>query len=108
MGEADEKVAAYVTDRFRSAHSGSRAGGLRHLATCPGLRVTRAYGRDGTYGCDTGCEYATFEAEFTCPHHEGGPFTWTFGTFGELAWIIEEIDNPWNAVNDEKAEAGES
>jgi hypothetical protein len=44
---------------------------------------------NGAHGCDTGCDYARFEAVIVCPHGQREEFEW--GQFGEIADILEEM-----------------
>lgn len=86
---ADALVARYILREFRSGgpHGDETAD---HLAGCPEAVVTSPDASDGTYGCDTGCSYVTFEALIACPHVTA-PYEHSFGEFGELAWILEDI-----------------
>ncbi len=61
-----------------------------HLKACTDISATDTEGRDGSYGCNTGCDYVTFEATITCPHGERGDFEW--GDFGSMDTIIEELE----------------
>ena len=81
---ADEKVAAYVLTKYRL--DGRNA----HLRGCRNVKVEYVVGSDGTYGCDTGCEYVSFEANLSCPHDETeNGYEW--GTFGEMSYLLEAI-----------------
>ena len=84
MTEADKKVLALVTRYARQD-----ADNL-HLRECPQLSVAYPRAWDGEYGCDTGCEYARLEAILTCPHGETENFE--YGTFGEIAWLLEDLE----------------
>lgn len=53
---------------------------------------------NGSYGCDTGCDYARFEAVITCPHGEREQFEW--GDFGEIGRILEEFEEESDADRD--------
>lgn len=83
MTDADDRLRRYVLAHFREDNP-------EHKAACPDVRVMDADARGGTYGCDTGCEYATFDATIECPHE--APEEYTFGQFGELYEIIGEMD----------------
>lgn len=83
---ANELVARYIIDHYRQEPS--RRG--EHLVSCPDITVEDADARNGSYGCDTGCEYVRFEAVLTCPH--GERVEHEFGEFGELAWILEDLE----------------
>ena len=89
--DADQKVERLVLARFLEDEEGAAdytvAG---HLVKCPSLRVWDAEGRDGSYGCDTGCEYVTLEADLVCGH-EGFEYTYTYGTFGDLDSLLEDL-----------------
>jgi hypothetical protein len=80
----DDLVNRYVLRDYRYAHS------YEHLATCPDTVVTDADLRNGTYGCETGCEYARLDAALTCPH--GVTAEHRYGTFGDVGVILTEID----------------
>ncbi len=83
--DADARVSAWVAEQYR-ADGMSNA----HLRTCPDLAVTYE-GRDGVWGCDTGCEYWRFEATMTCPHGEREEYE--YGDFGTLADILDDLLN---------------
>lgn len=94
MTDADDLVNRYVLRWFREESMGH----LPHLRECPDLTVTNADARDGSYGCETGCDYVRFEAVITCPHGEREEVEW--GQFGELASILEDLER---LENEEKA-----
>lgn len=83
--DADELVRRYVRRKFQSECEFDH----RHLAACPEMQIVVDDAHDGTYGCDTGCEYVRFEATISCPHSD--PVEYEFGEFGELSWMIEEM-----------------
>lgn len=83
MSDADELVRQFIARRFRSD------GRNRHLRSCPDLTFEDVDAYDGLYGCDTGCEFARFEAVVSCPHGESESFEW--GDFGTMDWIIEAM-----------------
>lgn len=80
---ADAKVTMWVTGMYRS--KGSNV----HLRNCPDLTLSYE-GYDGTYGCDTGCEYLRLECEASCPHGEREEYE--YGDFGELSYLLEDIE----------------
>jgi hypothetical protein len=80
---SDALLRSYVLRRYREERS-------THLASCPSTRVTEFDASDGSYGCDTGCEYVRLEATIACVHGAAEEFTW--GTFGELAYLIEDVE----------------
>lgn len=81
--ETDKAVCAWVLDMHQDD------GQNEHLKRCPTRRVAEAGARDGTYGCDTGCEYVRLEATITCDDGETEDFT--YGDFGDLAWLLEDF-----------------
>lgn len=88
---ADDLVAQFVLRDFRAGVGRSSSADEMHLASCADARAAHMEGEDGTYGCDTGCEYATLTAEITCPH--GRRAEHEYGDFGEIADIIAEIQH---------------
>lgn len=86
--DADERVRRLILRRYRSAADGVAF--PDHLQRCPEVYVDQADARDGSYGCDTGCEYVRFEATIRCPHGGSSQFDW--GDFGELTDMLEEMD----------------
>lgn len=89
---ANERVAGWVLQQYRAdckMRTSVARPELTHLATCSDVIVTPIEAYDGLYGCDTGCEYARLEVVISCPHGEREEFD--YGTFGELADILEEI-----------------
>lgn len=85
---ANELVNRYALTQYQLDHRESSFREPTHLATCPDASAN-ASGRDGVYGCETGCEYVRFTATISCPHGETEKYT--FGEFGELASIIEGL-----------------
>jgi hypothetical protein len=90
----DDLVREMVLARLRS-NGGS--GGIfdrdeiaQHMTACPDVTVKDFVASDGTYGCETGCEYARLEAVLSCPHHENVEYE--YGEWGELADMIEEME----------------
>lgn len=90
---ANRLVAAWILREFRSD------GDDAHLRACPEAAVAEGEAFDSQYGCDTGCEYARWEAVITCPHGVRAEFE--YGEFGELAYIIEELEK-----DDDRERAG--
>jgi hypothetical protein len=80
---ADDLLRNHVIAKYRESYN-------NHLAQCIGLTVAELDANDSTYGCDTGCEYVRLESVLTCPHGERVDYDW--GDFGELAWLIEELE----------------
>ena len=89
---ADERVKRWILGEFREAFADAWRvrESLRHLAACDGAEAADVTGGDGSYGCETGCEYVRLEAVITCPH--GRREEWTWGEFGELADILEGLE----------------
>ncbi|WP_433364128.1 hypothetical protein [Streptosporangium sp. CA-115845] len=84
--DADERVARFILATYRKPGEADN----EHLAACPEAHVEDPDAYNGTYGCDTGCDYARFEAIIACPHGERADFNW--GDFGDVASILEELD----------------
>ena len=88
---SDELLADFVLRRYRHENGVPPRGRdmqPSHLATCPSTCVVDLDARNGTYGCDTGCEYYRLEATLHCDHEETD---FEFGDFGELADLIEDL-----------------
>lgn len=83
MTDADDLVNRYVLWWFRNDSTGH----LPHLVDCPDAVVRDTKAWDGSYGCETGCDYVRFEAVVSCPHGSSELVEW--GQFGELASILE-------------------
>lgn len=78
----EEAVRGWVMSMYRQKFPD------HHLSTCPQAQVSfEAY--DGTYGCDTGCEYARLEATISCEHDT--TFDYEYGEFGELAELLRDL-----------------
>lgn len=86
MAERNERVEAlvrgWVLREFRDDTTG-------HLSTCPLASLEEYDADDGSYGCDTGCEYVRVSATAVCPHGEREE--WQHGEFGELSMVIEDL-----------------
>lgn len=90
--EGDQRVAEWLIGRFRTGDlKGQPFGGgdIDHLRVCHLLDV-EFEGTNGSYNCDTGCEYARLEATIRCPHTSGSVDV-EYGEFGELADLMEDI-----------------
>lgn len=85
MKSADELLAAVVLQKYRE----DREGRDDHLASCPETVARDVSGENGTYGCDTGCEYYKLTATLKCPHEE---LDWEYGDFGDIAGLIEDME----------------
>lgn len=83
---ANELLERFIIKEFRSEHPGE------HLGECPELAVADLDARDGSYGCDTGCEYLQLQASLTCPHAAHSAVAFTYGEFGDMAGLIEELE----------------
>ncbi|MDH2424782.1 hypothetical protein [Sphaerisporangium sp. TRM90804] len=82
--DIDALVTRFVLNQYREE------GTNEHLKACPDITTENAEGSDGSYGCDTGCDYVQFEATITCPHGERDGFEW--GDFGDMASILERLE----------------
>jgi hypothetical protein len=84
---ANEKVARYILEQFKDEPGDDPA--AQHLAACDTACVTEPDATNGTYGCDTGCDYTRFEAVIACDH--GRRYEFEYGEFGMLSDILWEI-----------------
>jgi hypothetical protein len=102
--DADHKVAAWAAGALRAwgghldshpslsvEHTAGQRQRSDHLRRCPTLRVVSFGGSDGTYGCDTGCEYLRIEGQVVCDHDAEGAEFWV-GEFGELVDFLADLD----------------
>lgn len=80
---ADERVNGWLLAAYRTDSDDA------HLADCPDATILHTEGADGLYGCDTGCEYVRLTCTVSCPH--GHQQDYTYGAFGELAAILEDV-----------------
>ena len=98
--KADAIVSRYILRKFREDTKANMTSPLpsfrahvsesaAHLASCPDVHVVDQEATDGSYGCDTGCEYARLEADLVCSH--GMREEYEYGAFGELADMLQEI-----------------
>lgn len=85
MTNADRLVELYILDAWRADNPDH--------ADCPSLRVVDPDASNGTYGCETGCDYTTFTATVGCEHRQ--PAEYVFGEFGELASILENVERDY-------------
>lgn len=84
---ANERVADYIMRQLRGEPGDSPT--AQHLANCDSARVTNPDAQDGTYGCDTGCDYTTFTATIACGH--GQQMDYEYGEFGMLSDILSGL-----------------
>jgi hypothetical protein len=97
----DEKVGRLILRMFRSDTAATlRPLGIGrpadstpegHLALCEEATVLDPDASDGTYGCDTGCDYVTLEAQIACPH-VAAPVEYEYGDFGTMAMLLDDLD----------------
>ncbi|MFG2676959.1 hypothetical protein [Streptomyces sp. NPDC048445] len=98
--KADAIVSRYILRKFREETKTNMTSPLpsfraqvsdsaAHLVSCPDLHVVDQEAADGSYGCETGCEYARLEADLVCSH--GMREEYEYGDFGELADMLREI-----------------
>lgn len=80
---AEELLRQFVMAEFRDEY------GSHHLAVCPGAQVTDCAGRDGAYGCETGCSYYTLTATILCEHSF---MEYSYGSFGEISDMITWLE----------------
>ena len=73
----------YIFIKFKQGESS------HHLAKCEETKVIEVDAEDGTYGCETGCEYYRFEAVLECPHERE---EFEYGDFGRLYNVIEALE----------------
>lgn len=103
--DADRKVAAWVVESLQAPHyrgylddhpvmsvehSPKQRRQSDHLRECDSLRVVSFEGSDGSYGCDTGCEYLRIEGRVACDHVPDGA-EFTVGEFGELDYWLQDL-----------------
>lgn len=81
---ANERVAAYILEQFHDEPGGGES--AEHLAACDSIRVTDPDASNGTYGCETGCDYTRFTATIACGH--GQQIEFEYGEFGRLGDIL--------------------
>lgn len=86
---ADDLVVRFILRDFRNEVGSTSTEAERHLAACAEATATHIEGANGTYGCDTGCEYARLTAQITCPH--GQEAEHEYGDFGEIGDILIDI-----------------
>ena len=87
---ADRLLRAYVLEQFRDECQHYTAEAERHLAGCDEAKVLEFDSRNGSCGCDTGCDYMTLEATVGCPHQ--GPVEYEYGEFGETWMLVEALE----------------
>jgi hypothetical protein len=88
---ADDLLRAYVLKQFREEYRPFPEDPRYHRATCDEVRVLEFDSRNGSYGCDTGCEYLRLEATIGCPH--GDPVDYEYGEFGDTWMLIEDLEH---------------
>lgn len=88
--KADELVAAYILRVYRERHEMNDGTHTTHLAGCAEASVTNPDTQDGTYGCETGCDYYTLTATIACPH--GMKEDYEYGDFGMIAFLLKDLE----------------
>jgi hypothetical protein len=91
---ADELLSKYILQEFRDEYGGGCWGvddsRPYHLAHCEQAHAGDCDASDGTYGCETGCDWVTLTAAISCPH--GEPYEYEYGSFGTIDSIIWEME----------------
>ena len=62
---------------------------IKHLINCPDTRITFEDAYDGTYGCETGCEFYRVSGTIWCSH--GAEDEFDYGDFGELMDRVPDV-----------------
>jgi hypothetical protein len=87
---ADERLNRLLLHLIHKGDLGDFNGLMaHHLRDCPETQVRDITGGDGTYGCDTGCEYVQLEATAWCPHSE--PVSFEYGSFGTMWMLYDDM-----------------
>jgi hypothetical protein len=81
---ADRLLRAYVLGEYRDDWPHG------HIGQCPEAKVLEFDSRNGSYGCETGCEYLRLEASVGCPHED--PVDYEYGEFGDIAGLITDLE----------------
>lgn len=98
MADADELVRRLILRRWQNGDGLPSWKGRpsEHLRSCAEITLADVEASNGSYGCDTGCEYARFEATITCAHGESYEFEW--GDFGMIDDFIEDMSEDEEAT----------
>jgi len=89
---ANDLLLGFVLEQFQEEEEpGARSPAWLHLAACPTARVSELDARDGSYGCDTGCDWLSLTAVITCDCDTGQVLEYEYGEFGEIASLIASL-----------------
>lgn len=92
--EYDEKVNRLIVMIFKDEHRSwpdVANGMISHMVNCDSLQVENADTSDGTYGCDTGCEYVELDATLTCCQGENR-YVFNYSNFGSMWSLLDDLD----------------
>jgi hypothetical protein len=91
---ANELLRIFIARKFREQHP------EHHLSHCHHAMIFTFESADQSYGCASGCDYASLDAVIGCDCFSSEPMHFTYGEFGDLASLVsslEEDGEPWNS-----------
>jgi len=91
--DADDKVARMVAQMYREEilFDTNPLDYQLHLASCKTMEAQNAERSDGSYGCDTGCEYMELEATIKCDCPAIADDPWSYGSFGDTSTLLANL-----------------
>jgi len=92
---ADDKVNRLVAQMFReqTLFDTNPLDYQLHLASCDTMRAESAEATNGSYGCDTGCEYYELEAVIKCECPDAADEQYSYGSFGDTYYLLSHLDD---------------
>jgi len=92
---ADDKVTRMVAQMYReqTLFDPAALDYQLHLASCDTMRAENAEAINGSYGCESGCEYMDLEALIKCDCPTIADEEYTYGTFGDTYWLLGHLDD---------------
>lgn len=85
---ANKAIADYVLKQYKSL--GYYQTNKEHLKKCDEAVIELKTATDGSYGCDTGCEYFRIESVISCPHGETDNYE--HGEFGMMWYDVDGLE----------------
>lgn len=83
---ANTLLRVFIAGKFREAHPD------HHLSHCDHATIFTFESADQSYGCASGCGYASLDAVIGCDCFDSEPMHFTYGEFGDLAVLVASLE----------------
>lgn len=84
---ANDLLRIFIAKQFRHAYPD------HHLSACDHATIFTFESADQSYGCASGCDYASLDAVVGCDCFNQEPVHFTYGEFGNLASLVKAVED---------------